>query len=463
MSNLTTPTAEQMLHFQAWRADALQIMPYMASIAFSLRPVNTTMVDTFAVDPGHRLYINFENTISKGKRFCAEGLLHECSHLLAEHAMLAETGGVKDDERKAWNMAGDFAINDDLRDAGCDALAAHGVFAKIIGEDDYKSPLYYMDVLRRLQKAAKNKPKPQPQPGEGGAGEQDDSGDQPDDGGDGGGESGQDQTPMRGCGSGAGGQKGNFELDDDDSLGGKAEAASGVEKNLVRIAAASAVRQHQEQKGIGSVPGGIAEIVDRILTPTKTPWERVLASYVRRCVAYKSGHHDTSYQRRNRRRMNEEMCDRAGNVLGRVIAPGYIKPIPSLHFYRDTSGTMSENDMSLASSQVIAIARKLGIRGNDLMVSDIDTDVAHTRKFTGAASLDEVHGRGGTDMGRAIEHACDLRRKPSAIVIATDGETGWPQEPPSVPVIVLLVNLRSDFWRENVPAWAHVVEVENHE
>lgn len=48
-----------------------------------------------------------------------------CSHILAEHSMLAETAGVTDEERKLRNIAGDTAINDDLRDAGCAALAAH--------------------------------------------------------------------------------------------------------------------------------------------------------------------------------------------------------------------------------------------------------------------------------------------------------------------------------------------------
>lgn len=116
MSSLTTPSKSQMLLFQAWRATALQIMPYMASTLFALRPVNTVEVDTFAVDDGLRVYINFDKCEGMGPQFCAEGLLHECSHILAEHSMLAETAGVTDEERKMWNIAGDMAINDDLRD-----------------------------------------------------------------------------------------------------------------------------------------------------------------------------------------------------------------------------------------------------------------------------------------------------------------------------------------------------------
>ncbi|MGT2461126.1 vWA domain-containing protein [Sinomonas atrocyanea] len=447
MRTLNAPTDEQLKHFQAWRATALQIMPYMSSIMFSLRPVDTLAVDTFAVDPGHRLYINFEKVIPMGAQFAAEGLLHECSHLIAEHEMIAQSAGVSDDERDTWNVSADMAINDDLRDAGCDALAAHGVFAAQIGEPDYQTPVHYLEVLRRKQKQARQKAgqqgggKGQPQQGQGGQQGQGD-GDQ----------------PMRGCGSGAGGRKGGFELGDD-TMGGQAEAASAVEKELVRIATASAIRQHQEQNGIGSVPGGFAQLVDEILAPSKTPWERMLASFVRRAVAHKAGYFDATYTRRNRRRMNETMSDGQGRVLGRVVAPGYIKPVPSVHFYRDTSGSVSDHALALATTEVIGIARKLGIRGDDLIVSDLDTMVHQSVRFNGKASVMEVQGRGGTNMCEAIEHACSLKKKPSVIIVATDGETGWPAERPSIPVVVLLVNVTSDYWRENVPSWAHLVEV----
>lgn len=458
MRNLSAPTDEQMLHFQAWRATGLQIMPYMSSLLFSLRPVDTKAVDTFGVDPGHRCYINFDKVIPMGAQFGAEALLHECSHLLAEHSELAKLAGVSDSEHETWNVAGDMAINDDLRDAGCDALAKHGVFAAHVGEPDYKTPLHYMEVLRRKQSG--NKPKPQSgqqgqgQPGEGNSGN---GAQQPSQG------PGSQTTPMKGCGSGAGGRKGTHELGDDETMGGKAEAATAVEKNLVRIATASAVRQHQEQHGIGSVPGGISQIIDEILAPSKTPWDRVLASFIRRAVAHKAGYHDATYTRRNRRRMNETMSDGMGHVLGRVIAPGYIKPIPSIHFYRDTSGSVSNHDLAIATNEVISIARKLSIRGDDLVVSDIDTKVHQSTKFNGKDSITGIAGRGGTDMCEAIEHAVSLDKQPSAIVIATDGETGWPAERPSVPVIVLLINVRSQRVIDGVPEWANVVEVKDND
>lgn len=446
----TTLTAEQNLYFMAWRATALQRMPYMASVIFAFRPVATAEVDTFAVDPGLRLYVNFDKCIPLGAVFNAEAILHEASHVLAEHDMLADLCGVTDGERKAWNLAADFAINDDLRDAGCDALSAHGVFAAQIGEPDYLTPIHYMDVLRqKMQKSGQPKPgqgapgtgNGQPQPGQGQPGQS-------------------PSQPMKGCGSGAGGQKGSYELPAT-TKDGKGDAASPMEKEIVRISTAANVRKHQEQHGIGSVPGGIAQIVEVVMAESKTPWEQKLGAFVRRSLATKSGNFDTTYRRRNRRRLNETLSNGQGRIVGRVIAPGYEKPVPIVHFFRDTSGSVSDKDLALATNEVYAISRRLGIRGDELTVSDIDVRVQQTKKFTGKESIKEIHGRGGTDMRNAITHACEQRKKPSVIVIATDGETPWPTARPSVPVVVLLVNVRNDRYKESVPDWALLVQVDS--
>lgn len=443
MRSMTTTklTADENLHFMAWRATALQLMPYMSDVIFGFRPVACDEVDTFAVDPGLRLYINFANTVEKGARFNAEALLHECGHIIGEHNSLAQLASVQDDERKAWNLAGDFAINDDLRDAGCHLLAAHGVFAASIGQPDYQTPIHYMNALRKLMKKAKAKPGNREATGEA----------QP-------GQSGQGTpVPAKGCGSGAGGERGAYELPEG-GLGGDAAAASQAEKDLIRVSTASNIRKHQEQHGIGSVPGGFAQILAEIEEESTTPWERQLGAFMRRSLAVSAGNFDLSYLRRNRRRLNEELRDRQGKVVGRIIAPGYIKPVPTVHFYRDTSGSVSDNALTQATVEVIGISKRLGIRGKDLVVTDVDTKVYESKNFTGQESIRKVKGRGGTDMRRAIEHSCENNRRPSVIVVATDGETPWPRERPAVPVVVLLINA-SNSAKNSVPEWARIVEV----
>lgn len=64
-------------------------------------------------------------------------------------------------------------------------------------------------------------------------------------------------------------------------------------------------------------------------------------------------------------------------------------------------------------------------------------------------------------MRAGIAAAVARRRKPTVIVVLTDGGTPWPAEKPSIPVVVVLVGRRAELaWaRENVPAWARIVEV----
>lgn len=157
--------------------------------------------------------------------------------------------------------------------------------------------------------------------------------------------------------------------------------------------------------------------------------------------------------------MNETLRTTNGRLIGRVIAPGYIKPVPSIHFYRDTSGSVGDHELALVSNEVKAIARKLGIRGEDLMIADVDARVHRSVRYDGEHVLNEVHGRGGTDMREAIDHACALKNKPTLIVIATDLETPWPSEKPDVPVVVLAANVTSEHYIERVPEWAHLVQI----
>jgi predicted metal-dependent peptidase len=82
---------------------------------------------------------------------------------------------------------------------------------------------------------------------------------------------------------------------------------------------------------------------------------------------------------------------------------------------------MSESELSDVAVEIEGIAKQICIRGRDLRVLDTDTEVAATRDYRGAASMLEVAGRGGTDMGAGIAAAVKLRPSPNAIVVITDG------------------------------------------
>ena len=91
-----------------------------------------------------------------------------------------------------------------------------------------------------------------------------------------------------------------------------------------------------------------------------------------------------------------------------VVGPGTFSPIPTLAVVRDTSGSMSESEFSEVAIEIEGIAKQVGIRGRELRALDTDTEVAATRDYRDAASIKEVAGRGGTDMGAGIAAAVKL-------------------------------------------------------
>lgn len=450
MTTLTAPAGEDQANFQAWRSIALERMPYMASMLFALRVVNTPGLGTFAVDANFRLYIDFDAVTPLGPIGCAEALLHECSHLLADHHTSAAELGVTAQTAQDWNAAADASINDDLLAVGCDSLR-DGVLPAHLGEPDFQTPHHYFAAivkLRQQQQASQPQPNPSGDPGQHGQPQSGQSG-----------ETGEGDTPgnsgpYTGCGSGAGGQAAPCELGDDDDLGGQAPAAGTGEKQRVRVATATAIREHA--KGRGTLPGGLVEIADQVLAPSKTPWQQVLAAHIRRAVAAKAGPFDVDRTRRHRRRHRTEVTDRAtGQVRGRLVVPGTYTPVPTIEVIRDTSGSMSESDLAVVMREVEAIARRLGVRGDQLLVTDVDATVHSTRTFTGRASVVEAHGRGGTDMSVGIEHAWARRRnRATVIVVITDGETPWPTARGPIPVVAALVGTTAHTDRVLSGPWA---------
>ena len=60
-------------------------------------------------------------------------------------------------------------------------------------------------------------------------------------------------------------------------------------------------------------------------------------------------------------------------------------------------------------------------------------------------------------MGAGIAAAVDLKPRPLAIVVITDGDTPWPPVRPAVPVIACLVGGAANYVAARVPEWAATV------
>lgn len=416
-------TPEQQANLIAWRAEALEIMPYMASILLNLRPLNAPGLGTFACDPWFRLYVDFDAVTEWGARMCAEALLHECCHLFAHDAERAEEHGVKPNERGNYNTAADAANNDDLIDAGCTALEAFGAITPaILGAPYYMTAEFYFDFLKETGQTS-DSPNGN---SSGGPGDEDS---------DSGSGSGSESTGgWSGCGSVSGGEQAPCELDPEDDANGLAPAANDAERAVADIATAAEIKDYAA-KHPGKTPRGLVERAEQVLKPSEIGWRQVLSSAIRRAAASRLGDYDTTYSRRNRRQSNRAFGG------GKLIQPGIESPVPQLALVRDTSGSMTPDDLSTVTSEVEGIAKQLGVRDNNLIVLDVDAELAATRKYRKASDLEEISGRGGTDMCVGIESAMALRPVPSAIVVLTDGFTPWPTEKGRVPIVACIVGL----------------------
>jgi len=455
-------TPEQQSELAAWITTALEMMPYMASVLLALRPLDVPGLQTFACDKGYRLYIDFDAVTPLGLDFCSQALLHECCHLFAHDAERAEEfGATTPSGRQQWNLASDAANNDDLVEAGCHSIAEHGFLPSTMDAPEHLTAEQYMELLSQ-QMPNGDDGDDESDDGSGGGstdgsggGSTDGDGDGQSPGNSGSPSSGDSGEPYAGCGSGAGGEAAPCELDENDDAGGAAPAATSAEKRVIDIATAADIRT-AAARGIGTVPAGLVERAEQILTPSKLPWRQILSSSIRRSIASRAGDTDVTYARRNRRRPHISLASG-----GRIVRPGSYSPTPMLAVVRDTSGSMGKDELTAASIEVEGIAKQLGIRGENLSLLDVDTVVAAKKQYLRPSQLQEVAGRGGTDMGIGIAAAAELRPRPNAIVVITDGYTPWPADrgrtPPTVAVIV---GQAAEHVADHVPSWIKPVVVD---
>jgi predicted metal-dependent peptidase len=208
------------------------------------------------------------------------------------------------------------------------------------------------------------------------------------------------------------------------------------DQNLVEAAGAKAIEQYQEQRGRGSVPGGLARAAADLLHPKVDPARELLAK-VKYAVGCTSGFGDFTYRKPNRRQPQ-----------GGALLPAHVKSIPRVTVIVDTSGSMEQSDLALALGVIGNALRSLpDPRG--LRVLAGDTTVACAKNIFRPEQI-ELNGGGGTDMAAMIVAACAERPAAKAILVVTDGYTGWPDEPVGPRVVACLTQSGA---ASAVPKW----------
>jgi len=354
--------------FAAARLVAARQQPYLAAALFALVPVAQPGLGTFAVDKYWRVYLDMDAARRWGVPAAAAVLVHEAHHVLRAHADRAVRYAVRRDERMLWNVAGDAAINDDLRDDGLPLPP--GILPETIGEEPHGLEEVYFASLRRRR-------------AEGGT------------------------DPL--CGSGSGGDAVPGEIDEEPVESGR-DGVDEVDAEAVRqVVAHEVVRAHE--RGEATSPGLVRWARD-LLAP-QVSWRRMLRSTLGRTVREVTARPEPTWNRPNRR----------ADVAPDVLVPGVRHVRPDVAVVVDTSASMSRSRLDAAVTEIGALLHRHGAR--DLTVVVCDVEAVRPQRVRRLGEL-VLTGGGDTDLRVGIDAALATRPRPSVVVVLTDGLTPWP-------------------------------------
>jgi predicted metal-dependent peptidase len=172
----------------------------------------------------------------------------------------------------------------------------------------------------------------------------------------------------------------------------------------------------------GKSPGQLIEELTGALLPREhfLDWRTALRMFVARARAPVH-----TYARPSRR-----FPGRLGEVPGRTYAPRAIER-PSLLVAIDTS-------MSMRPGELAEIARQLEAMREHARITVAECDTEVTRVYPFAGRIEDVAGRGGTDLRPVFAPAFLGAQKVDGVVYFTDGIGPAPDAPPPVPVLWVL-------------------------
>ena len=378
--------------------------PYYAKALFSCAVIPTA-APRISIDEEWRIYANGAFLESLTVERAAAELVHVLNHVLRDHAPRARNAGVDAITAPLWNVASDCEINDDLHEDDLidDTDYDQWLFPETFGMDDLlPAEHYYRQLLDGAVPA--------------------------------------EVSVSDACGSGCHSHPAPHELPADTA------PLSDLDQKLVRHSVASAIAGHRKLHGPGSIPHGLDRWAAQTLNPT-VDWRQKLAAALRTSTHHTTGTADYTWQRPSRRQQPQDP----------VLRPAMTRPVPSITVVVDTSGSMSDDELDRALTEISAIIATV-VPGDSVRVLSVDTEV-HTDQRIHNTSQISLQGCGGTDMAAGI--AAAAATSPDAIVVITDGWTPWPPTRPAGARCVIAA-LTDQCESHDVPGWIQTIDVSEH-
>jgi len=379
-------TEEARLRIMAAKIIAQARWPYMSTLIFSLRIVESPELPTLAVDAGWRMYYNPTFVLEQIPEVLATMVLHEALHCVSKHSTRFESLGREDSSHVTWNLAGDANINEILDDAKMpwgkfdpvryNSLEKYGVQKGMTTEVTFFTMVKYFE-------------------------------DNP-----------SKESDHSDCGSVTGGNSRGYEVPKNNADN---PTVKGDQQDVIRDRVAQDVIKHSREKGMGSVPGELLRWANELLNP-QIDWRRELAGSLRSSLATVLGRRDYTFSRPSRRQSSMAESD------PEFILPSMRKPSPpTIAIVIDTSGSVQEKEITEFLSEVDGIATANGI-AQGITVIPCDSQVGEIQKIRTISGIAEIKlkGGGGTDLRVGISAAESLRPQAKIIIVLTDGYTPWP-------------------------------------
>ena len=399
MSNPTV-TAIKINNYGKARAQMLIKYPFFAAIVLSTEFIEDYTIPTACTDY-LRVWYNPTFMDSLSIEICTFVIVHEIGHIILKH-------NLRRGNRKPirWNKAADYAWNQEMRDAGVEIWEGCLVNTKYTG----MSAEQIYDMLTTEQDK-KNKGKKPGKKGQGPGGDQSESGMPNDD---------DDIEELGPMGS---------DMDPNCAKDLTQNEASDISQEVNGKVANAATMA----RAAGKMPGNLSILVDGIINPPQ-PWEVILREFMTRMVQT-----NETWNRRNRR-YTMTLPSRQDAGMGELCIIG------------DTSASMMGDKIWNQLAAEINHCNEFVSPERTRVVWADYHKCSHMQVFEPNDEVKlEPKGGGGTDMRLPLKFM--EQYEPCCVLLITDCETPWPDQPTPYPLIVCSTT------KTPSPSWAYRLEL----